>query len=157
VFVQGFGHGLGRLVLLPHPDPEGLEAAMEEEAGLWVQHPTEELQGVSHLIYVLGRPGHDARGEVGVPAKVFGTGVENHVEAEVGGTHVDRRGERAVDHGDQPMGLREVGHRLQIRHAEEGVGDRFRVEHVRIRGQGVFPVRRSLSGKKRTVDIEPGQ
>ena len=71
-----------------------------------------------------------------MPAKIFGAGVQDHVDAEFRRTLIDGRGEGAVDQRDEVVLTGERRRLLQIHNAQRGIGRRLQIKQFGVRANG---------------------
>ena len=126
-------------VLVPHAQRERLDPAVQEEAGVRVERPSEVVQLVPHLLDQGRRPGDRARDDVGVAVQVLGAAVEDQVDADGRGPEVHRARERVVDQGHEPVRLGELRDRGNVGDLNERVRDRLDVDRLRFLAQLGLP------------------
>ena len=88
---------------MAHADRERLQPAMQQKACVRIEARAKMVLGMRDAFDQVGATDHGAGDDVGMPVKILGAAMKGEVEADFGGTKIDRARERVVDDRDQPV------------------------------------------------------
>jgi hypothetical protein len=145
------------LVLITHPHGERFHPAMEQEAGVRIEHATQVVEFVRNLFNQLRASDHCAGHDVGVAVQVLGATVQRQVEAGLRRAKIDRACEGVVDDRHEVVRSGELDHRAQVRHTHQRVGNRLDVDCARALGEPFSPRRRVAGVDEVDADLKRRQ
>src|SRR3954466_7212455 len=143
--------------LVAEADPQRLQPAMEQEAGMRIERSSQVIERVFHRLDPAGASGYGACDQIAMPVEVLRRAVEDEVEAQRDRPETERRGEGVVDEGDQVVRPGEARRSLEVADVEERVRQRLHVDRPRVRAQVLLPGRDRVAVDEGGLDSQPDE